>query len=379
MHVRILILHDPYKPIENGSIGGEDNLAQLEIDQLALLGHEVVDGRFFDLGTSRKFNQVRAQTYGSNPEVLSLIQKFRPNVIHTHNLSQRSGYRWMVHTRVPIVSSIHNYRLFCASSIAWRNGKTCFECRDNSPLSAITHGCDGLRGSLNASRQLVLQPSQPQINRPTLFLTGSEMMNQALAPLIPSKKLRILRNPGLAKTNVSKKVGPRIGWLFAGRFVEEKGIIELIKAWPEGETLDIAGSGPLKTEIESMILNRPHIKMIGTFPPGTADIYYQYEGLIFPSTWLEGSPLVIADALSTGTPVIAMGSSASKEQVEISKAGVVITEELATSNLAAALIDIRSNFERYSQNAKNASGAEFSIKRWSRNLSDFLSEAVQLG
>ncbi len=377
--MRILILHDPYKPIENGSVGGEDNLAQLEFNQLALLGHEVVDGRFFDIGGGRKFNQVRAQTYGSHPEVLSLIQKVRPDVIHTHNLSQRSGYRWMLHTSVPIVSSIHNYRLFCASSIAWRNGKTCFECRDYSPLSAITHCCDGLRGSLNASRLLVLQPSQPQIIRPKLFLTASEMMNQALAPLIPLKKMRILRNPGFASTSVSKKAGPRKGWLFAGRFVEEKGIIELINAWPEGETLDIAGSGPLKGKIESMFLNRPHIKMIGTFPPGTAEIYYHYEGLIFPSTWLEGSPLVIADAFSTGTPVIAMGKSASKEQVEISKAGVVITEELATSNLSVALTDIRSNFEKYSQNAINAAGTEFSIERWSRNLNDFLSEAVQLG
>ena len=377
--MRILILHDPYKPIENGSVGGEDNLAQLEIEQLALLGHDVVDGRIFDFGSKRKFNQVRAQTYGSHPDVLSLIHKIQPSVIHTHNLSQRSGYRWMLDTPVPIVSSIHNYRLFCASSIAWRNGKTCFECRDHSHLSAIKHGCDGFRGTLNATRHLVLQPTQPQITQPRLFLTASEMMNQALSPLIPLKKMRILRNPGLATTHAPKKSSPRNGWLFAGRFVDEKGIIELIDAWPKSETLHIAGSGPLQTEIESRIANRPEIKLIGTFPPGTADIYYHYEGLIFPSTWLEGSPLVIADALSTGTPVIAMGSSASKEQVEVSKAGVVIPEDLSISNLIAALLDVRSNFDKYSQNAIIASGTEFSIRRWTTNLDYYLSEAEQLG
>jgi glycosyltransferase involved in cell wall biosynthesis len=171
-----------------------------------------------------------------------------------------------------------------------------------------------------------------------LFLTASEMMNQALSPLIPLKKMRILRNPGLAITHAPKKSSPRNGWLFAGRFVDEKGIIELINAWPKSETLHIAGSGPLQAEIESRIAHRPEIKLIGTFPPGTADLYHHYEGLIFPSTWLEGSPLVIADALSTGTPVIAMGSSASKEQVEVSKAGVVIPEDLTIFNLLQRIV-----------------------------------------
>ena len=34
-----MILHDPYKPITLGSLGGEDNLVQLEIDNLRELGH----------------------------------------------------------------------------------------------------------------------------------------------------------------------------------------------------------------------------------------------------------------------------------------------------------------------------------------------------
>lgn len=51
--MRILVLHDPYKPIENGSVGGEDNLVQLEIEQLSHKGYEVFDGRSFDVGTRK--------------------------------------------------------------------------------------------------------------------------------------------------------------------------------------------------------------------------------------------------------------------------------------------------------------------------------------
>ena len=376
--MRILVLHDPYKPIVNGSVGGEDNLVQLEIEQLSKLGNEVVDARTFDSGGIRKFNQLRAQSYGSHMDVLSTIQRTNPDVIHTHNLSQRSGYKWMKQTDVPIVSSIHNYRLFCASSIAWRGGNNCFECRDKSALAAFRHQCDGVRGAINATRLLVLQPTQPQINSPKMFLTGSEMMNMALSPIIPVKKMRILRNPGLAIKRRQNPSRSRKGWLFAGRFVEEKGVIDLIKNWPPFEHLDLAGSGPLSEKILGLIESRPHIRMIGTFPPGTLEIYYGYEGLIFPSTWLEGSPLVIADALSTGTPVIALDVSAAKEQVELSRAGVIVENGYDVTKLQSAFKNIRNNSETYSRNALAAAETHFSIENWTSSLNQYLSEATSL-
>lgn len=376
--MRILVLHDPYKPIVNGSVGGEDNLVQLEIEQLSNRGIDVIDGRSFDFGSKKKFNQFRAQAFGSHSDVISTIVHMKPDVIHTHNLSQRSGYKWMEQTDIPIVSSIHNYRLFCASSIAWRDGQHCFECRDGSSLSALRHHCDGFRGAINVSRHLLFQPSQPQVRIPRMFLTGSEMMNLTLSPIIPSKKMRILRNPGLTVQSSEPKSSSRTGWLFAGRFVEEKGIIELIQNWPAGEKLDIAGSGPLQDEILRLIKLRPEISMIGTFPPGSLDVYYNYEGLVFPSTWLEGSPLVVADAMSAGTPVIAMNSSAAKEQVELSQAGVVIEGKLDTPKLLSALRKVRVNNERFSNNASLASIKVFSINLWATSLVEYLLEAKSL-
>ena len=376
--MRILVLHDPYKPIENGSVGGEDNLVQLEIEQLSLRGNNVIDGRFFDAGTRKKLNQLRAQSYGSTPDVLSIIKDSKPDVIHTHNLSQRSGYTWMSKTGLPIVSSIHNYRLFCASSIAWRNGENCFECRDKSATSAIKHRCDGARGTINASRQLFFQASNPQIHAPKLFLTASEMMNHALSPIVAMSKMRILRNPGISAQEFSNESKPRKGWLFAGRFVEEKGILDLIRSWPSGESLDLAGSGPLAEKISEQIENCPNIKMIGTFPPGTLDIYYGYEGLVFPSTWLEGSPLVIADSLSAGTPVITLDVSASREQVELSQAGVVIKGALSVFKIQEAIQNVRSHSESYSRNALRASKSIFSIHEWSLKLEEYLFEAAAL-
>ena len=62
--MKILLLHDPYLPVTTGAVGGEDNLAKLELETISKMGHEVIDGRVIDNGISKKLNQLRAQSIG---------------------------------------------------------------------------------------------------------------------------------------------------------------------------------------------------------------------------------------------------------------------------------------------------------------------------
>ncbi len=372
--MRVLLLHDPYKPIVAGSIGGEDNLVQVEINTLLALGHEVIDGRKFDPGWRRKPNQIRAQMYGSHRSVLELIEDSSPDVIHTHNLNQRSGYAWMKSTKTPIISSIHNYRLFCPISIAWRNGAACTECRDTSAIKAVVHRCDGLRGTINAARHLVFQRDYPQLHIPKILVISSEMMWKELAPIVDDSKFRLLRNPAVLIDRDDSNF--RKGWIFAGRFVEEKGVINLIRNWPSDEILHLAGDGPLKELIVREISTKPNITLIGTYPPGENKIFSKYEGMFFPSTWFEGSPLVVVDCLGAGTPVICTSDSGAKEQVSISDAGYIIEGGLTTEAIRKAQSELRANFEKLSENARHSIQTTFSIGNWGSQLEKILTEAI---
>jgi hypothetical protein len=71
--MRILVLHDQYRPITKGTIGGEDNLVNLEIRLLQETGHDVLDLRNYVSGPGRKLNQIRASSYGSNPLIIKNI------------------------------------------------------------------------------------------------------------------------------------------------------------------------------------------------------------------------------------------------------------------------------------------------------------------
>ena len=376
--MRILLLHDPYLPVSNGAVGGEDNVAKLEIETISKMGHDVIDSRSIDYGITKKLNQLRAQTIGSNPNVIEMIESTKPDVIHTHNLNQRSGYSWMKQTKTPIVSSVHNYRLFCPSSIAYRSGNHCLECRDHGAIKAIENKCDGIRGSLNASRHLIFQRANPQINIPVMFLISSNLMESVLEPIIPKNKFRLLRNPGTIPTQTTSAKVIRSGWIFAGRLTEEKGILDLIVNWPSEESLDIAGDGPLRDSIAELISGKSNIRMIGTYPPGENGIFLKYEGLIFPSKWFEGSPLVTMECLATGTPIICTDQSGASEQVEDSRGGVVIRGPISKNKLVEAQASIREKFDTYSQNAVLAISGQFSVEMWGRNLEGFLQEATKL-
>jgi glycosyltransferase involved in cell wall biosynthesis len=342
------------------------------------MGVDVFDARYTDRGRKRRFNQIRANTYGSVNDLKAILKKFKPDVIHTHNLNQRSGYAWMTDTKIPIASSLHNFRIFCPASIAWRNGNHCFKCRDHSAFNAVLHNCAGKVGLLNSLRLEIFNRNDPQLNIPKIFFTGSQMMNLALSPIINVDKLKILRNPTLATNTKSTQrtdLGPS-GWLIASRFTHEKGILEVISSWPSSEKLDIAGNGPLLNQISDSIKDKPNIRLIGTFPPGSKDIYRNYEGLIFPSTWIEGSPLVVIDAISCGTPVICTDLSSASEQINISGCGVVVKGRLSKLKIISAQSEIRKNFSTMSNSGINKSTSEFSVTNWSNKLLTFLSEIV---
>jgi glycosyltransferase involved in cell wall biosynthesis len=268
--------------------------------------------------------------------------------------------------------------LFCPASIAWREGKVCTKCLDSSAINAVKFRCAGKIGTLNSMRHLVFQKDYPQLNLPKLFLLASNKMKQVFSSIIPDQKIRVLPTPSFSSEVKLDFKLKRQGWLFSGRLAPEKGIIELISTWPENENLQIAGNGPLKKQILNLIRNKPNIQLIGTYQPGDHSIFLKYEGLIFPSTWLEGSPLVVMECLGTGTPVICTDISSASEQVQAVKGGVVISGELSELKILDAIQTLRLSFDLFSNNALRQSKERFAIKSWGAKFEEHLIKAINL-
>ena len=96
-------------------------------------------------------------------------------------------------------------------------------------------------------------------------------------------------------------------FLFVGRLSEEKGILQSIQACIKTKSnLKIAGTGPLKEEIKSLSAQYPFIEYLDFQTESQLQqLYLKAKALITASQMYETFGLVIIEAFSCGTPVIA--------------------------------------------------------------------------
>src|SRR5688572_12472886 len=140
----ILVVHNFYK-----QPGGEDHSVHSEIALLEKQGHRVV--RFVDdnnriIGSSLvKIGLDCVWNQDAYRSLRDLIRQTRPSVAHFHNtfpLISPSAYYAAKEEGVPVVQSLHNFRLLCVNGLLFRNGKRCEECLDrHGPWTGVLHGC----------------------------------------------------------------------------------------------------------------------------------------------------------------------------------------------------------------------------------------------
>jgi glycosyltransferase involved in cell wall biosynthesis len=107
--------------------------------------------------------------------------------------------------------------------------------------------------------------------------------------------------------------GARFRFLFVGRLVETKGVLDLLSAFAVVRSrgvdaeLDLVGAGPLEHAVQEHAKTgeqSERIRVHGALPHDAAlEAIAAADALVLPS-YGEGSPLVVAEALSLGTPVI---------------------------------------------------------------------------
>ena len=146
--MKILIIHNHY--LEEG---GEDRVVDSEIKMLKGFGHEVIiykrsnkEIKGFPLCKKVKF--LLKDIIWSNEtyrEIREIIKKEKPDVAHVHNiciLITPSVYDALDDFNIPVVQTLHNYRLICLNGLLYRDNKICEECLlRRSFLPALMHKC----------------------------------------------------------------------------------------------------------------------------------------------------------------------------------------------------------------------------------------------
>jgi glycosyltransferase involved in cell wall biosynthesis len=334
--LRVLEIHNHYQ-----QPGGEDQVFAAETRLLELHGDEVIrytahNDRIRDLTplAAAKKTFWNRDTYR---DVRRLIRDRKPDVMHAHNtfpLISPAAYAAAREEGVPVVQTVHNFRLLCANGLLFRAGRVCEDCVGKRvPWPAVLHRC--YRGSVGASAVVAgmlvhhraIGTWQHDVD---LFVALTEFARLKLIEGgLPAARIVVKPNfvDWEADPDPFGRTGPGDYLLYAGRLSAEKGIRTLVEAWTGTDGMPplwIAGDGPLRDEVLRAAEENRSIRWLGHLPrPDVQRLMRGARALILPSVCYEAFPLVVLEAYSLGVPMIASRAGALESIVEDGKTGLL--------------------------------------------------------
>jgi len=322
--MKVLQVHNFYQ-----QPGGEDQVYDAERELLTRHGHEVIRYAVHnDAIRNMSALELGIRTIWSRKSYLAVretLREHKPDIVHAHNtfpLISPALHHAAGAEQVPLVQTLHNYRLICAGATLYRKGRVCEDCVHSlTPWPAVRHAC--YRNSraatvVAASMLLAHRAAGTWASRVQQYIALTGFSKQKFvegglpANLISIKPNFLPSDPG---------AGPGSGGyaMFAGRLSEEKGLRTLLEAWRNipDIPLKIAGDGPLRPFLENRLSTLRQVEYLGRREHRhILELLRQARFLVFPSEWYEGLPMVIVEALACGTPVIASALGSMTELIQ---------------------------------------------------------------
>lgn len=329
--MRVLIVHNRYQ-----IRGGEDTVFEAETKLLRENGVlvETLEYSNFDISGFKGTLLTGLRAIYNRKAGAILRDKaadFQPDIIHIHNLFPIGSPSVLFVARalrIPVVKTLHNYRLICPSASLFFEGKIYLNSIHKIfPLDAVKKGV--YRDSKTATFALALMTAIHKVlgtfrNKVNRFIALTDFARD----IFLNSSLSIRPEQITVKPNfvfdlpVSGDRGT--SFLYVGRLTEEKGILPLLQAF-EGldAELEIVGTGPMDQLVREYEARCPNIRYLGTMPNELIrQKMYEARALVFPSLWYEGLPMTIIEAYATGTPVIASNLGAMSTVVTNEKNGL---------------------------------------------------------
>lgn len=261
-----------------------------------------------------------------------LIDKEKPDIAHLHNFSFQltpSILSVLKKNNIPIIWTMHDYKLICPNYRLFTQGKVCERCKKHKYYNAFRYKC-----IKNESAMSFLAMLEMYLHK--LLLRSYELIDLYISPskFLADKVISWGNNPdkvkhiynfiNLANFSVNPEIGH--GLIYFGRLSEEKGLLTLLEAMKELPeiNLTLVGVGPQKKEIENYIKQQclANVKL-GGYKKGQElyNLIKQSRLIVMPSIWYENNPISILEAFALGKPVLGADLGGIPELVQDGQTG----------------------------------------------------------
>lgn len=369
--MKIFQIHNKYR-----YFGGEDSVVDEEAKLLTDKNHQVIQlirDNSRELSSFKdKLRTFKNLSYSKDSiEILKkeILKHGSPDIVHAHNtfpLWSHSVFDFFNKKNVPIVMTLHNYRLIWEKLGLFNKDRAKYGYFKDSNISSYI-----ISKSFNKRKDLLQTVSK--------FITLTEFSKKNFSKnMLPDDKLIIKPNFLNHKGNVIKSILTKDNAIFVSHISKEKGILTLIKAFEEIDiNLNIFGDGPLFEVIKKSRIN--NIKLHGNLSRNEVSKFInKSKFLVFPSELYEQFPMTILEAFKEGTLVLASNIGSIKNIIK-DKFNGLLFEPANKLDLISKVKWIMKNPKECDQialNANNEFKKKYSSEENYKQLLDIYNEAI---
>lgn len=318
--MRVLIIHNHYQ-----QPGGEQVAVEAQVELLRQHGHQVflytrhnASLAEYDVLQQALFFPRTVFSRSVYRELTDLARRERPDVAHVHNvfpLISPAAYVALRAQGVPVVQTVHNFRMLCPNGLFYTGGRVCELCklgqtihairlrcyRDSYPLSALYALAIGLHRQAGTFRR---------IDR-FIALTDFSAAKLVEGGLTTQDRISVLGNflpDPLPRVGSALDRSPYV--IFVGRLSPEKGAATLVEAAAHVPDLGIKilGDGPESTRLHDLARARraTNVEFLGHIAGATKwELLRHALAVVVPSLCYETFSFALLEGMATATPVLA--------------------------------------------------------------------------
>jgi glycosyltransferase involved in cell wall biosynthesis len=340
----VLLVHNHYR-----QPGGEDEVFAAEASLLEAGGERVV--RYIthndQAAVLAPWALAGATTWNGRiyREVRDICRLERPRVAHFHNtfplISPAAWYAASA-ANVPVVQTLHNYRLLCPNALFFRDGHVCEECAGHFvPWPSVVHAC--YRGNRAATAAVAAMLASHRVlgtwaQMTDVYIALTDFARQKfIQGGLPQSKLVVKPNFVYPDPGPGESRGEFA--LFVGRLSAEKGVKTLLAAWEQLHVkvpLIIVGHGPLASGVVSAAERGSWVTWLGKQSKSQVfALMKQARILLVPSICYENLPMVVVEAYAAGRAVLASNLGSLSSLIDHGRTGLHVRPN-DPADLAAA-------------------------------------------
>lgn len=335
--MKILLIHNKY-----GKFSGEEAVVETQLNLLREKGHDVItyfrSSEELDHITNGKLKAFFSAFYNKKciKAIQEIITKEKPDVAHVHNLYPLISPAILPAIKkmgVPVVMTVHNYRLLCPNGLFYTNGAICEKCTGPAKeLNCITQNCEDslFKSTGYALRNLWARTRRYYLNHVDTYLCLTEFQKQKLISneFQDSKCIVVPNIYNKPITPIDYDVKQRHYIAFAGRLSPEKGLPVLMAAAKELPDIQFRLAGAMRPGYDKQLDIPKNVKLLGMLNAEEMKSFYTNARLyLHTSVCYEGFPMVFPEAMAYQLPIIAPNMAGYPEIAEHNFNGLLFTPE----------------------------------------------------